>query len=102
MADFIQVTIAINSEEGAHRIAEMLVTRRLAASCWVSGPITSRYWWKGKVEKTQEWICTAETRTDLCTEIEQATKEIHGYEMPGILATPIVDGNQACFEWINR
>jgi uncharacterized protein involved in tolerance to divalent cations len=102
MSDFIQITVAADSEEKAHEIAEELVTRRLAASCWVSGPITSRYWWKGKIEKAQEWICTAKTRTDLYTEAEQAIKEIHSYEVPGILATPVVKGSQTYFEWINR
>ena len=80
MNEFIQVTVAINSEEGAHRIAEALVTKRLAASVWVSGPITSRYWWKGNVEQAEEWVCTAKTRKDLYYEVEQAMKEIHPYE----------------------
>jgi periplasmic divalent cation tolerance protein len=102
VSDFIQVTVASASEEEAHKIAEALVTRRLAASCWVSGPITSRYWWKGKAEKAQEWICTAKTRTGLYIEVEQAIKEIHSYEVPGILATPVVKGSQAYFEWINH
>ncbi len=102
MTEFIQVTVAINSEEGAHTIAEALVTKRLAASVWVSGPITSRYWWKGKVEKAEEWVCTVKTRKDLYYEVEQTIKEIHPYEVPGILASPVVAGNQSYLDWINR
>ncbi len=102
MSDFIQITVAVDSEEGAHTIAEILVTKRLVASCWVSGPITSRYWWKGTVENTQEWVCTAKTRSGLYLEVEQAIKENHPYEVPGILATPIEAGSQAYLEWIAR
>ncbi len=102
MANFIQVTVATDSEDGAHTIAEVLATRRLAASCWVSGPITSRYWWKGAVETAQEWVCTAKTRLDLYSEVEQAIKEIHPYEVPGILATPVEAGSHAYFDWLNR
>jgi periplasmic divalent cation tolerance protein len=102
MSDFIQVIVATDSEDGAHEIAEALVTRRLAASCWVSGPITSRYWWKGVVEKAHEWVCTAKTRADLYIKVEQVIKEIHPYEVPGILAIPVEAGSQAYFDWINH
>lgn len=102
MSDFIQITVAVNSEESAHTIAEVLVEKRLAASCWVSGPITSRYWWKGAVEKAQEWVCTAKTRADLYSEVEHAIKGMHPYEEPGILAIPVEAGSQTYFEWIAR
>ena len=68
----------------------------------MSGPITSRYWWKGNVEQAKEWVCTVKTRKDLYHEVEQAIKEIHPYEVPGILALPVVAGNQNYFDWINR
>ena len=102
MNEFIQVTVAIDSEEGAHKIAEALVSKRLAASVWVSGPIISRYWWKGNIEKAEEWVCTVKTRQDLYQEVEQAIKDVHSYEVPGILAIPVVAGSQSYFDWINR
>lgn len=102
MAQFIQITVAINSEEAAHKIADMLVTQRLAATVWVSGPITSRYWWKDNIEVAQEWVCTVKTRKELYSEVEGAIKEVHPYEVPGILAVPIVAGNQSYLSWITR
>ncbi len=102
MREFIQVTVAINSEAAAHRIAEMLVEKRLAASTWVSGPITSRYRWKNKLEKSTEWVCTIKTRGDLFSKVEQAIKEVHTYEVPGILVSPVVAGSQDYLDWIRR
>ncbi len=102
MTDFTQVTVAINSEEGARKIAETLITKRLAASVWVSGPITSTYWWKGKAEQATEWVCTIKTRDELYDEIEHIIKELHPYEVPGILATSVTRGSQDYFDWINR
>lgn len=101
MAEFTQVTVAINSEEGARKIAETLITKRLAASAWVSGPITSTYWWKGKAEQATEWVCTIKTRDELYDEIERTIKELHPYEVPGILATSVTRGSQDYFDWIN-
>src|SRR5713226_1179769 len=61
----IQVYTAIDSKEAAQKIALAIVSQRLAACCWVSGPITSTYWWEGKVEQAEEWVCTMKTRKAL-------------------------------------
>ncbi|GHO65907.1 divalent-cation tolerance protein CutA [Ktedonobacter sp. SOSP1-52] len=98
--DFIQVYTAIDSKEAAQRIADAVVTRRLAACCWVSGPITSTYWWQGKLEQAEEWVCTMKTRKELYDELEKAIKEIHTYDTPEVLATPIVAGNESYLDWI--
>ncbi len=50
----------------------------------------------------QEWVCTIKTRKDLYSEVEGAIKEVHSYEVPGILAVPIVAGSQSYFNWIDR
>src|SRR5579884_1713071 len=102
MAEVIQITVAINSEEGAHQIADTLVAKRLAASVWVSGPISSTYWWKGKTERATEWVCTIKTRRELYDTIEQTIKDLHPYEEPGILALPIVTGSQSYLHWIEQ
>lgn len=65
MAEFISVQTTFNSKEGAQKIAEAIVRRRLAACAQVSGPITSTYWWEGKLEQSEEWVCTAKTRKEL-------------------------------------
>lgn len=100
--DFIQVYTAIDSKEAAQRIADAVVTRRLAACCWVSGPITSTYWWQGKLEQAEEWVCTMKTRKELYDELEKAIKEVHTYDTPEVLATPIVAGNKSYLDWIEN
>jgi periplasmic divalent cation tolerance protein len=100
MADIILVETKIDSQDGAHQIAQALVERRLAAAAQVSGPIASTYWWQGRIEHAQEWACTAKTREDLYGPLEQAIRELHPYETPAIVATPIVAGSQSYLEWI--
>lgn len=98
--DFIQVHTAIDSREAAQRIADEVVTRRLAACCWVSGPITSTYWWQGKLEQAEEWVCTIKTRRDLYDELEKAIKEVHTYDTPEVLAIPVLVGSKSYLDWI--
>jgi uncharacterized protein involved in tolerance to divalent cations len=102
MGEIIQVTVAINSEEGVHQIADTLVANRLAASVWISGPVSSTYWWKGKTEQATEWICTIKTQEALYSSVEQAIKDLHPYEEPGILAHSVLTGSQSYLRWIKQ
>jgi len=94
MTDCIIVQTSIDSESAAQNIAETVVSRHLAACCWVSGPIKSTYWWEGKMEQAEEWVCNFKTRRELYEAIEQAIKEVHSYETPEIVASSIVAGSQ--------
>ena len=102
MAEYIEVHTAIDSREGAQKIADTLVSRRLAACVQVSGPITSTYWWQGKMEQAEEWLCTAKTRRELYDQLEQAIREVHTYEVPEILAVSIVVGNADYLDWLSQ
>jgi periplasmic divalent cation tolerance protein len=100
MTTFILVQTSIDTKEAAQQLASSMVTKRLAACCWVSGPITSTYWWKGAMEQAQEWICSFKTREDLYKDLEKAISEIHSYEVPEIVATSIISSNQSYLDWI--
>ncbi|MBV8694756.1 MAG: divalent cation tolerance protein CutA [Chloroflexi bacterium] len=47
MTEFVIVPTSIDSQDAAQHLADAAVTKRLAACCWVSGPVQSTYWWKG-------------------------------------------------------
>jgi periplasmic divalent cation tolerance protein len=94
------VETKIDSQDGAHKIAQALVEGRLAAAAQVSGPIASAYWWQGRIEHAEEWACTAKTRQDLYGPLEQAIRELHPYETPAIMAIPIVAGSPSYLQWL--
>jgi periplasmic divalent cation tolerance protein len=89
------------TREGAIRIAGALVERRLAACVQVSGPITSVYCWQGMTENAAEWLCLVKTRQERYDEVERTIRELHSYETPEIVATPIVAGSPAYLQWLN-
>lgn len=102
MTDCILVQTSLKTQEEAQRMAEALVKQRLAACCWISGPIQSTYWWKGKVEQDTEFVCSFKTRLDAYSALEQAIKALHPYEIPEIVATPIIAGSQNFLDWIRN
>ena len=100
MADCVQVLTTAGSEEEAGRIAELLVERRLAACVQVVGPIVSRYRWEGAIEEGREWQCLVKTTTAAYEAVEAAIREVHSYDEPEIIATPIVAGSAGYLAWI--
>ena len=102
MSDYVQVLTTAGSEEEAGRIASLLVERRLAACVQVVGPIVSRYRWQGKVEEEREWQCLAKTTGAAYEAVEAAIREVHSYDEPEIIATPIVAGSAGYLAWIDE
>ncbi|HET7510872.1 MAG TPA: divalent-cation tolerance protein CutA [Solirubrobacterales bacterium] len=102
MSDYVQVLTTVASEEEAGRIASLLVERKLAACVQVVGPIVSRYRWEGEIEEGREWQCLAKTTRGAYEAVEAAIREIHSYDEPEIVATPIVAGSAGYLAWIDE
>ena len=94
--------VTAGSREEAARIGDALVRERLAACANVVGPVASMYWWKGKVERDREVLLILKTRKDLVKRLASRVRELHSYKVPEVIAIPIVGGNPAYLEWIDR
>jgi periplasmic divalent cation tolerance protein len=99
---YIQITTTTETREQAQIIACHLVGRKLAACVQISGPITSIYHWKGKVETAQEWLCLIKTREAFFDKVEAEIKNLHSYETPEIIAAPIIKGSREYMNWLEK
>ena len=102
MPEFIQVLTTVERREEAERIARSLVEKRLAACVQIVGPIASTYRWKGEVEAAEEWQCLVKTRRDFYHQVERGIRLLHSYEVPEIIATPIIAGSADYLEWLDE
>jgi len=100
METYIQVITTTENKQDAEKIAGILVEKKLAGCVQIVGPVTSIYRWKGKIEEAREWQCVIKSRKGLFGEIEKVISSIHPYEVPEIIAVPIVTGNRAYLEWL--
>ncbi len=100
MSEFLQITTTAGSREEADRIATTLVDRRLAACVQIVGPVRSIYRWHGKIEHGDEWLCHIKTTAERYAAAEAAIRELHSYDCPEIIATPIVAGSEAYLAWL--
>lgn len=102
MVQFIQVSTTVDRKNRANKIAKQVLLEKLASCVQVLGPIDSSYWWEGRIELAQEWLCLIKARASDYRRIEDSIKKIHPYEVPEILASPILRGNGDYLDWITR
>jgi periplasmic divalent cation tolerance protein len=97
-----QVQSTAGSREEADRVAAALLEHRLAACVQVVGPVESRYWWEGRLETATEWLCLVKTTDDRVDEVVAVIQDVHSYDVPEIIALPVVAGSEAYLRWIGE
>ena len=102
MTDKIVVLSTCDSEETAAALARALVEKRLAACINILPKARSIYHWQGKLEDAEEWILVIKSRRDLFDRLCEAIAQTHSYEVPEVIALPIVDGSEAYLAWLDR
>ena len=100
MTDKIVVLVTCSSAEEASRIAHALVERRLAACVNIVDGVQSVYRWKGAVEEAAERLLLVKTARSHFEALQSAIRELHSYDVPEIVALPIVEGLEAYLGWI--
>jgi periplasmic divalent cation tolerance protein len=93
------VHIPCSDANEAEKISKAILDKKLVACCKLI-PITSMYWWKGKIEDSKEVLILAETKSDKFKEIEDVINKLHSYETPVILSIPIENINKNAADWI--
>ncbi len=96
------VFITVSGEEEGRKIARLLVGARKAACVNILPGVDSVFWWKGKIDSEQESLLVVKTRAALFHEVVDLVKSAHSYEVPEIIALPIVAGNEDYLEWLDQ
>lgn len=97
------VLITVPSVEIGQKIADALVDQGLAACVNFISPIHSIYMWQGKKQNEEETLLIVKSTRDLFSEkLVPAVQEIHPYDVPEIIALPIILGSQNYLNWIDE
>ena len=98
----VVVLITCGSRAEAKKIARVLVSQRLAACVnIIATPVESIYRWKGKVESGREILLLAKTSRARFTALRDAVQQLHSYDVPEIIALPIVAGSPDYLSWLD-
>ena len=96
----ILVLTSLPDHESAKVLARSLVTGRLAACVNVGAPVESMYHWRGEIETAREVPVVIKTRQALYAAVEAAVVAAHPYELPEIIAVPVIHGLAGYLDWI--
>jgi len=99
-SEFVFVYSTVPDKAAGERIAEALVTLRLAACVNIHGPISSFYEWQGKLESGEEYALFIKTRRALAGQVITAARPIHPYALPAFLILTIEGGNDDYMDWV--
>lgn len=99
---YIIVFITAGSKEEAEKIARGLLEEKLAACVNILKDADSHFWWQGKLDKAKETLLIIKTKKSLFPKLLKKATALHSYEVPEIIALPIVAGNRPYLGWIDE
>ncbi len=99
--NYCVILVSTSSQAEAEKIAKALVESQLAA-CVSLVPISSIYTWDEKLHQEQEWQLLIKTEQARFAAITLKIQELHSYEIPEIIALPMVAGSKSYLQWISK
>ena len=102
MTNKIIVLSTSSNMEEAEKIARRLVEDHLAACVNVVPGMRSFYRWKGKVEDAAEWLLIIKSSRENFGALEAALGKLHSYEVPEVVAIPVVEGSKNYLNWMEK
>jgi len=101
MKKYSVVITACPNKKTANKLSGVILKKRLAA-CVQILPIESTYTWKGKIERTKEFLLLMKTKTSVFKKIKEEILKNHPYDLPEVMSLPVQNGSTAYFSWIDK
>lgn len=99
---FILVMVTCASKKEAQLITNSLLKKHVVACANIIFQVKSKFWWKGKINNATEVLVIMKTKKVNFKKIQNEVKKLHSYEVPEIIALPIIDANIDYLNWITK
>lgn len=98
----VVILITCANKKEASKIAKHLVEQKLVACVNIVDKIKSIFWWQQRIDSASEVLLIAKSKKLLIKKIIMLVKSLHSYQVPEVIALPIVGGNKDYINWINE
>jgi periplasmic divalent cation tolerance protein len=102
MSPYVVVIVTVANREEAVKIVRSLLEERLIACANIVGPISSMFRWEGKIDEANEFLVLMKSHENHFERLSERIMEIHSYEVPEILALPIIKGSPPYLKWLSN
>jgi len=99
---YYMVLVTTPNRAVSEKISKGLVSKKLAACVSRIPGLTSRYWWKGKIESSREELLVIKTQKNRLTQLTLWVRKNHPYSVCEVLALPVAAGSPLYLKWIGR
>ena len=99
---YVVVFITSPNTKEAEKISTILLDKHIVACINIIENVHSHFWWQGKKELAEECLLIGKTTRSNVQSLIKTTKAIHSYDVPEIIAIPIVDGYKGYLDWIEK
>ena len=99
---FIVIYCTFPDSGTAEKVASILLNQKQIACANMIPGLESHYWWEGKIQKDREVLLMLKTQNKCFQEVEAVIKKNHPYQVPEIIALPVLQGNAPYLSWIQE
>jgi periplasmic divalent cation tolerance protein len=98
---YIVVLVTAKNKKEAQKISAGLIKAKLAACVNIVDKVSSIFFWAGKIDQAKESLLVIKSKKEKLTKIIKLVKSLHSYDVPEIIALPIIAGDKPYLRWID-
>jgi len=98
---YIVIFVTASNKREAQKIAAGLIKQRLAACVNIMDKVDSVFFWEGKIQKAKESLLIIKSKKEKMSKVIKLVKSLHSYEVPEIIALPVIAGDKPYLRWID-
>jgi periplasmic divalent cation tolerance protein len=99
---YILVLVTASGKSEVEKIVHTLLEEKFIACASIFGPIFSHFWWQGKIDSAEEYLVFMKSEEHLFERLAERVKQLHSYEVPEIIALPIIKGFKPYLKWLSE
>jgi len=98
---YIVILITAKDKKEASKIARGLLEAKLIACANIVDGVESLFWWQGRIDSSKEVLLVLKTKQNLFKKVTAKVKSLHSFQIPEIIALPIIKGSEEYLNWLN-
>lgn len=98
---YIIILVTAGNKKEAQSIAVSLINSKLAACVNIVDKVDSLFFWEAKIDRAKEYLLVIKSKKEKLPKIIKLVKSLHSYEVPEIIAIPIIAGSKSYLRWID-